>query len=111
MDISVTEYKHCDLVKASGRIDSLTAPKLTDELNKLMQNGHFKIVIDLSEDQFLSSAGLRTLISAQKNCKRYNRGEVVLAAAPANIISVFELAGFTSIFKFFNDVTAAVGSF
>jgi anti-sigma B factor antagonist len=111
MDIKVTEYKHCDLVKVSGRIDSLTAPKLTDEINKLMQNGHFKIVVDLSESQFLSSAGLRALISTQKNCKRYNRGEVIIASAPESILSVFELAGFTTIFKFFDNVTAAVGSF
>jgi anti-sigma B factor antagonist len=51
------------------------------------------------------------LISAQKNSKRYNRGEVMLASVPENILAVFELAGFTSIFKIFDDVTAAVGSF
>jgi anti-sigma B factor antagonist len=111
MEISVTEYKHCDLVKVSGRVDSLTAPKLTEELSKIMDAGKFKIVIDLSEDEFLSSAGLRSLISAQKNCKRYNRGEVILAGVPSNILSVFELAGFTPIFKIYADVTSAVGSF
>ena len=111
MEIKVTEFKHCDLIKVSGRIDSFTAPKLSEELNKIMDAGKFKIVIDLEEDEFLSSAGLRALISAQKNCKRYNRGEVVLASVPANILSVFELAGFTSIFKFYDDATSAVGAF
>jgi anti-sigma B factor antagonist len=111
MEIKVTQYKHCDLVKVSGRVDSLTAPKLSEELNKIMSNGRYKIAIDLSEDQFLSSAGLRALISAQKNCKRYNRGEVVLANVPEFILGVFELAGFTSIFKIYNDVTSAVGAF
>ncbi len=111
MEITTSQFKHCDLVKVSGRIDSGTAPKFAEELTKITSNGHFKIVIDLSDVQFLSSAGLRVLISTLKNCKRYNRGDVVLAAVPANILSVFDLAGFTSIFKIFDDVTTAVGEF
>ncbi len=59
----------------------------------------------------MSSAGLRVLINAQKACKRYNRGEVVLAALPANISSALDLAGFIPLFSIFKDVTAAVGSF
>ena len=51
------------------------------------------------------------MISIQKICKRYNRGEVVLASVPANIYSALDLAGFTSFFKIYNDVLAAVGSF
>lgn len=111
METKVTQYKHCDLIKVSGRVDSLTAPKLGEELNKIADGGQYKIVIDMGEVQFLSSAGLRVLISCQKTCKRYNRGEVILAAIPENILAVFELAGFTSIFRILPDVTAAVGSF
>ncbi|MHC1740847.1 MAG: STAS domain-containing protein [Anaerolineaceae bacterium] len=111
METKVSQYKHCDLVKVSGRVDSSTAPKLAEELTKIASSGQYKIVIDFSEVQFLSSAGLRVLISAQKNCKRYNRGEVYLAAVPENIVAVFELAGFTSIFKIFDNVTSAVGAF
>jgi anti-sigma B factor antagonist len=111
METVLTKYKHCDMIKVSGRVDSLTAPKLVEELNKITTSGHFKIVVDLSEVQFLSSAGLRILIATQKNCKRYNRGEVVLAAVPENILAVFELAGFTSIFKIFDNVISAVGAF
>ena len=51
------------------------------------------------------------MINAQKSCKRYNRGEVVLAAVPSNICSALDLAGFIPLFTIFDDVTAAVGSF
>lgn len=111
METSTSQYKHCDLVKVSGRIDSSTAPKLAEVLGKITDAGRFKIALDFSGVQFLSSAGLRVLISTQKNCKRYNRGEVVLAAVPANIQSVFDLAGFTAIFKILPDVPSAVGEF
>ena len=111
MEIISQHYKHCDVVKVVGRLDSSTAPALVDELKKITDENRFKIVMDFSELSFISSAGLRVLISTQKNCKRYNRGELVLASLTSNILSVFDLAGFTVIFKFFPDVLAAVGSF
>lgn len=111
MELSTSQFKHCDVVKVTGRVDSATAPKLAEELVRINDLGHFKIVLDFSNLEFISSAGLRVLISTLKNCKRYNRGDLVLAGLPANILSVFDLAGFTSIFKIYNDVLTAVGSF
>lgn len=110
MEVTVTQYKHCDLVKPSGRIDSSTAPKLTEALEAITNNGRHKIVLDLSEVEFMSSAGLRALISAQKTCRRYNRGEVVLAKVPKRVYDALELAGFIPLFKFFDDVLDAVGA-
>lgn len=111
MEISTTQYRHCDLVQASGRIDSLTAPKLAEAMESLTSSGRHKIVFDMSDVEYMSSAGLRVLISTQKVCKRYNRGEVVLACVPERIYEALDLAGFVPLFKFFDDVTAAVGYF
>ena len=111
MDITTTSYKHCTLVTASGRVDSLTAPKLGEEMDGLISDGQYKIVFDLSGVEYMSSAGLRVLISTQKTCKRYSRGELVLACVPQRIYEALELAGFIPLFKFFDDITAAVGSF
>lgn len=111
MQISNTTYKHCDLVKVEGRVDSSTSPKLAETLNEIMDSGRFKIVLDMSGMDFISSAGLRVLINTQKNCKRYNRGEVVLADVPATVYAALDLAGFTALFKIFNDSLTAVGNF
>lgn len=111
MDITTTEFKHCDLVKTSGRVDSSTAPQLQDALNQITDSGRFKIVIDLGGVVFMSSAGLRVLVNTQKNSKRYNRGEVVLADVPANLRAALDLAGFVPLFQIFDDVTTAVGYF
>ncbi len=111
MEIETTQYKHCDLVKVNGRVDSATSPKLAEALTAITEQGRFRIVVDFSGVQFLSSAGLRALINAQKTCKRYNRGEVVLCALPANIAAAVELAGFNSIFRIFDDPLMAVGYF
>jgi anti-sigma B factor antagonist len=110
MEISVQPYKHCDLVNAKGRVDSYTAPQLADAFNKITDDGRYKIAFDMSELDFLSSAGLRVLINTQKTCKRYNRGELVLVNIPENIYAALDLAGFIPLFKIYDDVLTAVGS-
>lgn len=111
MEIYHTEYKRCDVLKISGRVDSATAPKLSEKLGEITEAGRFRIVLDLEELDFISSAGLRVLISTQKTCKRYNRGEVVLANVQPTILSSLDLAGFTPFFKVFSDNVSAVGNF
>ena len=111
MEITTQQFKHCDLLTVSGRVDSYTAPQLTDAIETLAKDGKFKVVLDLGGLEYMSSAGFRVLLVAQRNCKRYNRGEVILARVPKKIFEAFELTGFTPLFKMFDDVTSAVGSF
>jgi anti-sigma B factor antagonist len=110
MEITSKQFKHCDLLTVTGRVDSATSPKLGEALDAIVNEGRFKIAIDLTGLEYMSSAGFRALISAQRNCKRYNRGEVVLACVPTNINAALELAGFTALFRIFPDVTTAVGN-
>ncbi len=109
MEVTVTRYRRNDLVRVKGRIDSATAPQLAEVLDKLIRSGRFHIILDLSEVEFMSSAGLRVLISAQKTCRRYNRGQVALAAVPKRIYEALELAGFVPLFRFYDNVLDAVG--
>ncbi len=111
MQITNKPFKHCDMVKVEGRVDSATAPQLAETLEAVTKAGRFKIVLDLAGVSFMSSAGLRVLINHPKTCKRYNRGEVVLAAIPENIYSALDLAGFIPLFKVFDDSLTAVGNF
>jgi anti-sigma B factor antagonist len=110
MEITHSQYKHCDLVKVKGRIDSYTAPQLSETFNKITDEGRYKLVLEMSGLDFMSSAGLRALINTQKTCKRYNRGELILVDIPENIHAALDLAGFVPLFKIFNDVVTAVGN-
>jgi len=111
MEITTTQYKHCDMFKSKVRVDSYTAPQLAEAFNKITDSGRYKLAFDMSELDFLSSAGLRVLINTQKTCKRYNRGELVLVKIPENIYAALDLAGFIPLFNIYDDVLAAVGSF
>jgi anti-sigma B factor antagonist len=111
MEITTTQFKRCDLVKATGRIDSQTAPQLAEAFDAINKAGRFRIVFDMSDLNFVSSAGLRVMIDTQKTCKRFNRGQVVLAGVPERIYEALDLAGFVPLFKLFDDTVKAVGSF
>jgi anti-sigma B factor antagonist len=111
MEVTTQQFKRCDLVEATGRIDSNTAPKLAEAFDEINEENRFKIVLDMSGVDFISSAGLRVLINVQKTCKRWNRGELVLTSVPQRVYEALDLAGFIPLFKIFDDPVEAVGSF
>lgn len=111
LEVTTKQFKRCDLVKATGRIDSQTAPQLADTMNAINEAGRYRIVFDMGDLEYISSAGLRVMISVQKTCKRWNRGEMVLASVPERIYGALNLAGFVPLFEIFDDVPDAVGSF
>lgn len=111
MEIATREFKRCAVVEVSGRIDSATAPDLATALNELTEKGQYKLVLDMEDVDFISSAGLRVLIDTQKTCQRLNRGRLVLAEVPEHIYEAFDLAGFVALFDFYDEQIDAVGSF
>jgi anti-sigma B factor antagonist len=111
MEVTTKQFKRCDLVEVTGRIDSQTAPQLAEAFNAINEADRFRIVFDMSGVDFISSAGLRVLINVQKTCKRWNRGELVLTGVPRRIYEALDLAGFVPLFRFSDDVVGAVGSF
>jgi anti-sigma B factor antagonist len=111
MEITTQEFKHCDMITVKGRVDSATAPQLAQALEAANDGGKYKLVVNMQGLEYMSSAGFRALLAAQRTCKKYNRGEVVLASVPDRIREALELAGFTELFKTFDDSLAAVGHF
>lgn len=108
--IEHSELKRCDLLTLHGRIDSSKAPEVEAAFKDVMNAGRFRLVVDLSDVDYISSAFLRVLISTLKTTHRWNRGDVYLAAMPSRIREVFDLAGLLPLFKTFDTVTEAVGS-
>jgi anti-sigma B factor antagonist len=111
MEVTASKLKRCTLFQVSGRIDSSTAPQLQSAINEATDEGNYKLVLDMSKVDFISSAGLWVLVNAQKKCKRFNRGEVVLTGLGKRIHDALDLAGFIPYFKILDDPAQAVGSF
>lgn len=111
MEVNITSMNNCSLATVSGRIDSYTAPQLLETLNQITIQNIYKIILDLGDVSYISSAGLRVLIDIQKKCKRNNQGEVLLVNIPQRVYETLELAGFVPYFKFFNNVPSALAAF
>lgn len=111
MEITTKQFNNCDLLTISGRVDSNTAPQLAEALEEITGNGRYKIVLDMTDLEYMSSAGFRALLSNQRECKKLSRGEIVLAAVPKRVQEALELAGFTELFKTFPEAVEAVGNF
>lgn len=81
-------------VAIEGRLDTTTAPNLEAELNSSLE-GIADLVLDMSELQYISSAGLRVLLSAQKTMNK--QGKMVIKNVNEEIKEVFEITGFVDI--------------
>jgi anti-anti-sigma factor len=106
------QLKRVDLVQVAGRVDSSTAPQFEQVMQQVIDAGRYRIVVDLAEAEYMSSAAFRVLISALKQVKRgTRRGDVRIANVPGKLMETFKLGGFDELFKFYDDDVAAVGSF
>ena len=111
MEVQIKKLRRCDVVVATGRIDTSTVETLSETLAAIKDTGRYKIVLNMKDVAYISSAGLSELIDTQNTCKQLNRGELVLAEVPPRVKDVLNLAGLTPLFKMFDTEVEAVGNF
>ena len=108
MEITVKELERTDVIAVRGRLERLTITELTQALEASHQRGKYNLVIDMSQVEYMSSAGFRALLDAQRHNKRDHHGELILARVPDQISQALELTGITDFFRTFGDLSAAV---
>ena len=81
-------------VALSGKLDSESAPKLDAELASSL-GGITELILDMTELSYISSAGLRTLLTAQQQMNR--QGRMVIVGARDSILDVFRITGFSQL--------------
>lgn len=110
MDVNVTEENHIILIEVSGRIDSTNANEFGARLSKPIDDGHTLLVLDLAAVDYMSSAGLREIVSAIKRVRQDN-GDVRLAQPSERVMEVLEISGLDSIFQIYPTQDGAMQSF
>lgn len=98
------------IVAISGSVDALTAGEITQYLSGRINAGKRQIILDLGQVDFMSSAGLRAILTALKE-SRQQGGDLYLAGAQPGVQKVLKMSGFTSIVKTFPSVETAVAEF
>ena len=94
MTINKTKNENALLLALEGRLDTTTAPQLEGELKDSLE-GTAELVMDFEKLEYISSAGLRVLLSAQKAMNK--QGRMVIRNVCPDIMEVFEITGFSDI--------------
>ena len=94
MDIKKTKNDTTLTLAIQGRIDTTTAPQLEAELRSDI-DGVTELYLDFTGVEYISSAGLRVLLSTQKLMSR--QGKMVLSHVNESVMEVFEVTGFSNI--------------
>jgi len=109
MGFKVTEYKRAYVVKGIGRIDSAVAPDIERVLTDLIDKNK-AIIIDMSDIDFVSSAGWWSIIRVQKELKKRGRGSLTLVGLCQNVRESMDLIGILPYFSVYDELVDAIGS-
>jgi anti-sigma B factor antagonist len=114
LSITTESMKRVELITIAGRIDSSNASDLDNALKEVMNDGKYNIILNFKDVNYMSSAGLRALVAALRECKKH-RGDVVISEPSQRVAEVLDLAGLTvaeaPLFKVYDNDILAVGAF
>lgn len=110
MKTEVQQENTSTIVNVTGSVDALTAAELSKVLTAQITEGHANLVVDLTGVEFMSSAGLRTLLGAVKEA-RSSGGDLRITSTNPGIDKVLKMSGFHTIAKVFPSQAEAVSSF
>ena len=98
------------LVGVDGRLDQALNTKLEETLNELLEDGHYQLVVDLTQTTYINSGGLRCLVGAWRRAKA-NEGSLTLCGLNNRLQEIFAMVGFDKVFEIHENCdTARAGS-
>ncbi|MBQ1307048.1 MAG: STAS domain-containing protein [Erysipelotrichaceae bacterium] len=95
MEIIKTVNENATDIALVGRLDTTTAPDLEKELKELFEQGVSQLTMDFEQLDYISSAGLRVLLFAQKSLSE--NGKMTIRNVKPEIMEVFDITGFIDI--------------
>jgi anti-sigma B factor antagonist len=96
MTLEIKKTKEETIIEIVGRLDTITAPALDKTINEDIGDTK-NLVFDVKGMEYISSAGLRVLLSAQKKMQKI--GSMKLTNVCENVMEVFEMTGFVDVFS------------
>ena len=112
MDLRESVAGNVTILEVAGRIDSTTAPTFSTRLMAAVNAPQNRVVIDLKQVQYISSAGFRVLLIASKRTEEAN-GRLALCGMSGEVRRLFDIAAFTDLFTILAsraEALAAVGT-
>lgn len=110
MNITSELQGNVQLINVSGRVDGFSAPQLDEALQAAIKAKHYKILVDLSGAEFMSSAGMRALLKTRQELQD-RKGELRLVNPSEFISESLKLVGLDKLFKIYPNTQAALAGF
>jgi anti-sigma B factor antagonist len=98
MEITSRQEGPVTIIEVKGRMDALTAPVFDNSFREIASSDHSDFIISMNGLDYISSAGLRSILMAAKQVKARN-GRLLLAGMKDAVKEVFNLSGFNSILR------------
>ena len=93
MKIDIKKEEKKLIIKLDGKLDTNTSPELDSKMSEL--EGVEEVIIDMKDLNYISSAGLRVLLSMQKVMNK--QGKMTIINVCENVMDIFEVTGFSDI--------------
>jgi anti-anti-sigma factor len=110
VDLALERGDRLSIVSVTGSVDSLTAEQVTNFLAAQVESGQMWLVLDLGQVDFMSSAGLRTILETARRCREQG-GDLCLAAAQPGVERTLSLSGFPRVLEIYASVNEATANF
>ncbi|MDX2141260.1 MAG: STAS domain-containing protein [Chloroflexota bacterium] len=112
MNISVREHiVRIQIIEISGRLDASEVARLRAEQERLLSNGTSQFVVDLSNTNFMDSAGMSALVSLLKRARQLNGDVVLVKPVDAAAYRILSLTRFDQVFKMADTIDLAIKHF
>lgn len=108
MNLSSEKIGQVFVISAAGQINSANAAEAEATLLAWVEQGERLCILDLSQLDYISSAGLRVVLMLAKRLKQHS-GQLVLCALQPQVNEVFDISGFLAILTVVNDRPSALG--
>ncbi|NOX32253.1 MAG: STAS domain-containing protein [Deltaproteobacteria bacterium] len=93
MEIFQENNNDVEIFSVKGSLDSNTSPELETKIYKALETGQRKLILNLEDLEYISSAGIRVMLKTAKDLKRME-GNIVLCSLQDYVREVFDIAGF-----------------
>lgn len=107
MNIQITSLEKVKIIRIQGELNTATSAEAETKIHQLILGGNHHLIVDLGELDYISSAGLRIFLSANRLIKKSN-GEIRFCNFNKTVHEVFQISGFLLIFKYFPDLGSAI---
>lgn len=111
MDISSEQHGDIVVLRASGRVDAVAAPQLEAKIQSFIDAGHKRLLLNFSNVDYLSSAGMRLFLSVTKKLEALGEGRLVICSLSEEVMEVIKMAGFHQILHLAGTEEQALASF